>query len=267
MSAALPWPPQVDGTAALGLAVAVGLALQLEALGLEPRLKWPNDLLVQGAKVAGLLPRLRRRGERIRWAQVGLGLNGHNPVPPGGWPWPVPWAAAASIPLRSLPGRCWPWSGPPPMPWPLNGCGGRRRVACCCPRLPCRSRGSCGGPPAWRATGPWSWPSVRGGPSCGAVSKLPGSVGRPAFAPRALPGPVRPGCRRAPRWLAPGLGPARSERPGACGSRSFGEPRPPAASPCCRPCHPSGPPFPAPCRSRCAPTPASGLGRRRPPPL
>ncbi len=84
ISAALPWPAYGDGTAALGLAVAVGLALQLEELGLEPRLKWPNDLLVRGAKVAGLLPRLRRRGERIRWAQVGLGLNGHNPVPPGG---------------------------------------------------------------------------------------------------------------------------------------------------------------------------------------
>ncbi|MCP9848263.1 biotin--[acetyl-CoA-carboxylase] ligase [Cyanobium sp. Morenito 9A2] len=83
ISAALPWPPQPHGTAALGLAVAVGLALQLEALGLKPRLKWPNDLLLDGAKVAGLLPRLRRRGERIRWAQVGLGLNGHNPVPAG----------------------------------------------------------------------------------------------------------------------------------------------------------------------------------------
>ncbi|MGB7564395.1 MAG: biotin--[acetyl-CoA-carboxylase] ligase, partial [Prochlorococcaceae cyanobacterium] len=83
ISAALPWPAHGDGTAALGLAVAVGLALQLEELGLEPRLKWPNDLLVRGAKVAGLLPRLRRRGEHIRWAQVGLGLNGHNPVPPG----------------------------------------------------------------------------------------------------------------------------------------------------------------------------------------
>jgi len=83
ISAALPWPEQAEGTAALGPAVAVGLALQLEALGLLPRLKWPNDLLLDGRKVAGLLPRLRLRGGRIRWAQVGLGLNGHNRVPPG----------------------------------------------------------------------------------------------------------------------------------------------------------------------------------------
>jgi BirA family biotin operon repressor/biotin-[acetyl-CoA-carboxylase] ligase len=88
LSAALPWPADPTSAAAPGLAVAVGLALQLEALGLEVRLKWPNDLLLAGrdrraAKLAGLLPGLRLRGGTIRWARVGLGLNGHNPVPPG----------------------------------------------------------------------------------------------------------------------------------------------------------------------------------------
>lgn len=82
LSAALPWPSQ-SGTAALGLAVAVGLALQLEQLGLRPGIKWPNDLLLDGNKLAGLLPRLRHRGAQVRWAQVGIGLNGQNRVPPG----------------------------------------------------------------------------------------------------------------------------------------------------------------------------------------
>ena len=82
MSAAIPWPSQ-PGTAALGLAVAVGLALQLESLGLRPQLKWPNDLLLEGRKLAGLLPRLRHRGGQVRWAQVGIGLNGRNRVPQG----------------------------------------------------------------------------------------------------------------------------------------------------------------------------------------
>ncbi len=82
LSAALPWPDQ-PGSAALGLAVAVGLALQLEQLGLRPQLKWPNDLLLEGRKLAGLLPRLRHRGGQVRWAQVGLGLNGRNRVPSG----------------------------------------------------------------------------------------------------------------------------------------------------------------------------------------
>jgi len=88
LSAALPWPSDPAGAAAPGLAVAVGLALQLESLGLTIRLKWPNDLLLQNtdgrtAKLAGLLPRLRLRSGRIRWARVGLGLNGCNPVPAG----------------------------------------------------------------------------------------------------------------------------------------------------------------------------------------
>ena len=82
VSAAIPWPSQ-PGTAALGLAVAVGLALQLESLGLRPQLKWPNDLLLEGRKLAGLLPRLRHRGGQVRWAQVGIGLNGRNRVPQG----------------------------------------------------------------------------------------------------------------------------------------------------------------------------------------
>lgn len=98
LSAALPWPA-ADG-AALGLAVAVGLALQLEDLGLQPRLKWPNDLLVRGRKLAGLLPRLRLRGDRVRWARVGIGLNGLNRVPAGA----ISLAAALTVPgQRRLP--------------------------------------------------------------------------------------------------------------------------------------------------------------------
>ncbi|MFO8238981.1 MAG: biotin--[acetyl-CoA-carboxylase] ligase [Prochlorococcaceae cyanobacterium] len=81
LSAALPWPERP--AVALGLAVAVGLALELEVLGLQPRIKWPNDLLLQGRKLAGVLPRLRLRGDRVRWAQVGVGVNGVNRVPPG----------------------------------------------------------------------------------------------------------------------------------------------------------------------------------------
>jgi BirA family biotin operon repressor/biotin-[acetyl-CoA-carboxylase] ligase len=84
LSAALPWPERPEGTAALALAVAVGLALELEPLGLRPSIKWPNDLLLNGRKLAGVLPRLRWRGGRIIGSRVGLGLNGCNRVPPEG---------------------------------------------------------------------------------------------------------------------------------------------------------------------------------------
>ncbi len=88
LSAALPWPLQPTAAAAVGLAVAVGLALELEDLGLPVRIKWPNDLYVPGpggrmAKLAGVLPGLRLQGNRVRWARVGVGLNARNPVPRG----------------------------------------------------------------------------------------------------------------------------------------------------------------------------------------
>jgi BirA family biotin operon repressor/biotin-[acetyl-CoA-carboxylase] ligase len=34
-------------------------------------------------KLAGLLPGLRLRGGKVRWARIGIGLNGCNPVPAG----------------------------------------------------------------------------------------------------------------------------------------------------------------------------------------
>jgi len=86
LSAALPWPqPSANGApqAAPTLAVTLGLALQLEALGLQPQIKWPNDLLLNGRKLAGVLPRLRWRGGRLLGCRVGIGLNGCNPVPAG----------------------------------------------------------------------------------------------------------------------------------------------------------------------------------------
>jgi BirA family biotin operon repressor/biotin-[acetyl-CoA-carboxylase] ligase len=83
LSAAIPWPEQPAEAASLALSAAVGIALQLEALGLKPQIKWPNDLLIDGRKLAGILPRLRWRGGRVRYAQLGVGLNGVNRVPAG----------------------------------------------------------------------------------------------------------------------------------------------------------------------------------------
>lgn len=87
LSAALPWPADPALAAAPGLAVAVTLAEALQRQGVPVQLKWPNDLLLLSPsgprKLAGLLPGLRLRGARVRWARIGLGLNGRNPVPAG----------------------------------------------------------------------------------------------------------------------------------------------------------------------------------------
>ena len=85
LSAALPWPEDPAGAAAPALAMAVALAAELGALGVPIGLKWPNDLMLLTPagprKLAGLLPGLRLRGGRVRWARIGVGLNGCNPVP------------------------------------------------------------------------------------------------------------------------------------------------------------------------------------------
>lgn len=59
---------------ALSLALGVAIAERLADFGCALRLKWPNDLQRDGAKVAGLLVESRRAG-RIERVVVGCGLN------------------------------------------------------------------------------------------------------------------------------------------------------------------------------------------------
>ncbi|MDH4189194.1 MAG: biotin--[acetyl-CoA-carboxylase] ligase [Betaproteobacteria bacterium] len=61
--------------AALSLAAGVAAARALRALGArETRLKWPNDLLLGGAKLGGILVETRMQGTAVA-AVVGIGIN------------------------------------------------------------------------------------------------------------------------------------------------------------------------------------------------
>lgn len=63
--------------AGLSLAVGVAAARALRGLGVaEAALKWPNDLLVRGAKLGGVLIETRPCG-RDTTAVVGIGINCH----------------------------------------------------------------------------------------------------------------------------------------------------------------------------------------------
>jgi len=55
-------------------AVAGARAIQAEA-GLNLEIKWPNDLLIRGKKVAGILTELNARLNRVRYIVVGIGIN------------------------------------------------------------------------------------------------------------------------------------------------------------------------------------------------
>lgn len=71
-------PPRDAGVVTLAASVAVARAL--EELGLSPRIKWPNDVLLDDRKVCGILVELQADAEVISYAVVGVGLNA-NVVP------------------------------------------------------------------------------------------------------------------------------------------------------------------------------------------
>jgi len=59
----------------LTLVGAVAVAETLREAGAAADIKWPNDVLVAGRKVAGLLTELSADTERIRFAILGIGVN------------------------------------------------------------------------------------------------------------------------------------------------------------------------------------------------
>jgi BirA family biotin operon repressor/biotin-[acetyl-CoA-carboxylase] ligase len=60
----------------VGLALGLAVAESVQSLtGLDPVLKWPNDVLIGRRKVSGVLIDLATTGESIRWAIAGVGLN------------------------------------------------------------------------------------------------------------------------------------------------------------------------------------------------
>lgn len=68
----LPLPRAAQLTMCLGLG-AIGAIEQVT--GLQPRLKWPNDLVLDGRKLGGMLTELETREGRVAFAVLGLGLN------------------------------------------------------------------------------------------------------------------------------------------------------------------------------------------------
>lgn len=60
---------RIVGLAALALADSIGM------LGLAPEIKWPNDILLNGRKVAGILIELVWSGDEVDCVVIGVGVN------------------------------------------------------------------------------------------------------------------------------------------------------------------------------------------------
>ena len=66
----------------VGLA-ALSITESCRRLGLAPRIKWPNDILLNGKKMAGILTETVWSGDRIDSIVVGMGINVHSAsIPP-----------------------------------------------------------------------------------------------------------------------------------------------------------------------------------------
>lgn len=66
----LPWEaPQLTFLSAVAVACAV------EDMGLKPELKWPNDVLIEGKKLAGLLNEMSAETEGVHFIILGIGVN------------------------------------------------------------------------------------------------------------------------------------------------------------------------------------------------
>lgn len=63
----------------LALVVGLGISRGLERLGVASQLKWPNDLLRQGRKLAGILLEMSAEGDRVDWVVAGFGINVRRP--------------------------------------------------------------------------------------------------------------------------------------------------------------------------------------------
>jgi BirA family biotin operon repressor/biotin-[acetyl-CoA-carboxylase] ligase len=60
----------------LTLAAAVAVCQALSEFNIEGfGIKWPNDIIIDGRKVCGILTELSAEAERVAWVIVGIGLN------------------------------------------------------------------------------------------------------------------------------------------------------------------------------------------------
>jgi BirA family biotin operon repressor/biotin-[acetyl-CoA-carboxylase] ligase len=76
-------PASATALTVLSLRVGLGVAAALDAFADETiGLKWPNDLLIDGGKVAGILIEARWRNTQPDWVAIAIGLNAGS-APPG----------------------------------------------------------------------------------------------------------------------------------------------------------------------------------------
>lgn len=55
--------------------LSVSLCRVLESYGLNPQIKWPNDVLINSKKIAGILSETVMQGQKLKGLVLGIGVN------------------------------------------------------------------------------------------------------------------------------------------------------------------------------------------------
>lgn len=68
--------PDISQLPYLIMIASLAAARSIEAVaGLGTQLKWPNDVLIRGKKVCGILIESELKGSSVAWAVIGIGIN------------------------------------------------------------------------------------------------------------------------------------------------------------------------------------------------
>lgn len=70
--------PRISPMHAPALTLVAGLAARdaiADETGLNPDIRWPNDVLLRGRKVCGILTEMQAEPDRVHFAVVGIGIN------------------------------------------------------------------------------------------------------------------------------------------------------------------------------------------------
>ena len=68
--------PEISQLSSLTMVASLATSLGIErATGISSTIKWPNDVLIDGKKVSGILSESALSGESVDWAIVGIGVN------------------------------------------------------------------------------------------------------------------------------------------------------------------------------------------------
>lgn len=68
-------PCALSQAADLTLLASVAVCRALTRTGANVQIKWPNDILIDGRKVCGILAQMRTDGEQVDYAVIGIGIN------------------------------------------------------------------------------------------------------------------------------------------------------------------------------------------------